>query len=207
MENCLVLKLKGASTNAELPVYTNIVEKDWLKTTVNNQYINLSSVAGGTRYNRFIIEIKYKAAATITAECLFDTKNSYLNAIQRSTGVLDVKASVSTTVNVASSLNTIHTVKVDYKNNKITFDGVEQSFTADLSTSNLTNLYIFANRSFSSNAGMLQIGYVKIINPVDENVYFNGVPALVDGIPCLYDKLSGTVYTDSAGGDLDAFDD
>lgn len=209
MENCLVIKLKGESNNPELPVYANIVEKDWLKTKVNNQYLDLSSVAGSTRYNRLVIEVNFKAVTSEYSfgENLFDTKNSYLNVIQRDTGVLNVKASSDAIVTISSSLNTTHTVKVNYNTNKIVFDGVEQSFTADVSTSNLTNLWIFANRYLTSKAGILHIGYVKLYHYNTGNIIFNGVPAVVDGVACLYDKVSGTVYTDGAGGDLDAFDD
>ena len=170
MENCMLIKLKGASTNEDLPVFETIIEKEWIKTTADNQYMKIPNVSGVV-LNNMVFDLKFKANSEQMGDgyhCIYrDSKNWHrLNVKKTGENTGEFQYSVfgnnGVTGTIPCSLDEEHVVNFNPKSKTLTFDGTEYQIVTDATSSSTnTNCYLLADgtgTTTSSKAGAVSIG-------------------------------------------------
>ena len=210
----MLIKLKGSSTNENLPEFVNIVDKEWIKTTVDGQYLDLSYYTRLNRSNSFGIEIKFKGDESTNIERkIFLTSSNYINATWGTDGnlVVGVASNGQSPINQPKSFQCStdeeHVVRVNVLNETITFDDETVSITKTGVSSSAPNLtYAGGSSGSTSKAGALSIGYIKVFdNSGTLKNHFQ--PKIINGVHCLKDTETGDILLDATGGDLLAYND
>lgn len=212
MGNCMLIKLKGSSTNENLPEFVNIVDKEWIKTTVDGQYLDLSYFTRLNRYNSFGIEIKFRGDESTNIERkIFLTSSSYIYASWGTDGNLTVGVAANGQINQPKlfpcSTGDEHVVRVDVRNETIAFDNETVSITkTGVSSSAPSFTYVGGSTGSTSKAGALSIAYIKVFdNSGTLKNHFQ--PKIINGVHCLKDTETGDMLLDATGGDLLAYND
>lgn len=202
-----VKKLRGVSSNQNLPIYENVVLKNWIKKTVEGQYIDLSSRVPGIKMNDYEVSVDFM----IPSDSLYlDSGNITLAAtravqatIRVNNNIVQVRsATASETFSQEVSLDALHTIVLNTNTTKITLDGVEYSSTIIPSTSNVTEYWLLEQSIIGCG---VYLGEVKFKKATSDNYEFILVPAIVNGISCYKNTLVNNDYIYANTGELIAF--
>lgn len=198
--DCIVRKLKASVNNANLPVFKNVVLKNYITTTEDDQYIYLDEV----RYplNNVRVEVLFEATVN-NIKILNVVSTSPNNIIRRVNGYVRALNQQEGTV-YAIPNNT--EVRAGYfSNDGSFFVGSDTGVCGNPITSSVSaaQCYVFAtyNTHTGSKAGTIKIKEIKITNVVSGDVY-KFVPAEINGVAVLYDADRGVYYGEANGGTL-----
>lgn len=220
MENCMLVKLKGASINADLPVFETVLEKEWIKTTEDNQYANTSIVS--FPFKSIVFDVTFKANSAQMGEgyhCIVGTGSDFYTfeitkGENEGEGVLRYSlfsGSANVTNTIPCSLDEEHTLAFNPVAQTLTLDGniIESAVTT--SNGNRTNVYLFGGGSTpSSKASAISIGRFiqrQYTSSSGFAIREDLTPCIVNGTACMYNKEKGVAYTEANGGELLAYDD
>lgn len=201
------MKLRGASSNQNLPLYENVVLKNWIRKTIAEQNVDLSSKMSDMTLDNYEVSIDFM----IPSDSLYlDSGMIMLGLARAYSGLIsvdnnEVKVAFTSTNVVFSqevSLDTLHTITVNTNTNKITLDGVEHSFTYTHSTSPIKEYSLFHKPIRGCG---VYLGEVKFKRGTSDNYEFILVPATVNGISCYKNTLANSDYVYANTGELTAF--
>lgn len=202
-----VKKLRGASSNQNLPLYENVVLKNWIRKTIAEQNVDLSSKMSDMTLDNYEVSIDFM----IPSDSLYLDSGMIILGLARAYQSLiyvdnnEVKVAFTSTNVVFSqevSLDTLHTITVNTNTNKITLDGVEHSFTYTHSTSPIREYSLFHKPIRCCG---VYLGEVKFKRGTSDNYEFILVPAIVNGISCYKNTLANSDYVYANTGELTAF--
>lgn len=194
---CVVRKLKAGINNANLPVYENIVFKNYITTTADGQYIALSDIPHQLNKNK--MECVFESPVNnVSVPVLGSSPDQYLSRVNGYVRAINQGQGALTTI--AANVE-VHAG----------FDTSDGSFFINNDTGTCTNpststvvarqMLVFATvNRYASKAGALKIKSVKITNY--NNDVYNLVPAEINGVAVLYDVDRGTTYGEVNGGTL-----
>ena len=192
--------MKATIDNANLPVFENVVLKNYITTTEDNQYIYLDEVR--YPFNNVRVEVLFEATVN-NINFLDVVSTSPNNIIRRVNGYVRAVNQQEGTV-YAIPNNT--EVRAGYFSNDGSFfvgSNTGVCGNPSTSTSVVAQCYVFAtyNTRTGSKAGTIKIKEIKITNVVSEDVY-KFVPAEINGVAVLYDADRGVYYGEANGGAL-----
>lgn len=202
--DCIVRKLKASVNNANLPVFENVILKNYLTTTEDGQYIRFpfGSYTLNTKMD-VVFEVVsttpgYSMICSSMANCYIQQRLSYVQ-IYNATKVDDFSLTA----------NTEHRAGFDTSNGSAYYDDTTGTGTP-YSGANavLKTLSIFGRANSYGDysvAGNIKIKSVKITThqtASDTGVEYNLVPAEINGVAGLYDAVRGDFYTEANGGTL-----
>jgi hypothetical protein len=177
-----------------------IVYKDyWVRG--QGQFIKLSGLGSrvmGLAFNNYKGDSEiYIDTTTSDASCVFISGRSS-NLYHLSTGTLLRFANAGNGAEVTISGASDHHINFNNKTGSVTLDSTTQSFTAP-GTSTLNYMWLFANGSNDGNAaasawspGRLKFKRFRLYNATSDVLLCDLRPAVVDGVPCIYDSVSDT---------------
>lgn len=196
---CIVRKLKATIDNDTLPVFKNVVLKNYITTTQDGQYIPFPDIF--SKMNQTKMEAVVEATVDTTSGILpvfgsgannyMERSNGYFRAHNQDNGEL-VSVPKNTEVSVG-----YNSADMSY------FIGETTGFCTTQTTSE--NIYdrmmaFGTYNRLSSKAGAIKIKQVKITTHLNE-VYIL-VPAEINGVAVLYDADRGVYYGEANGGTL-----
>lgn len=195
---CIVRKLKATIDNANLPVFENVVLKNYITTTVDGQYITMPDI--GYSLNNAKMEGIFEATVNnvnipvfgLNPNLYIQRNNGYVRAVNTSEGSLS-----SIAVNTECHAG---------------FDTSDGSFFINATTGTCSNPSTSSTRAYfamvfatynryGSKAGAIKIKQIKITDTTNNRVY-TLVPAEVNGVACLYDADRGVAYGEANNGTL-----
>lgn len=197
---CIVRKLKATIDNANLPVFENVVFKNYITTTEDDQYIYLDEVR--YPFNNVRVEVLFEATVN-NISFLNVVSTSPSNIIRRVNGYVRALNQQEGTV-YAIPNNT--EVRAGYFSNDGSFFVGSNTGVCGKPTTLTTvvaQCYVFAtyNTRTGSKAGTIKIKEIKITDVVSGDVY-KFVPAEINGVAVLYDADRGVYYGEANGGAL-----
>jgi hypothetical protein len=203
-----VKKLRGVSSNQNLPIYENVVLKNWIKKTAEQQIVDLSSKIGSLKLDNYEVSVDFM----IPSDSLYLDSGRILLASTRAeqsrifidNNKVIVVFNDSQVFNQEVSLDILHTIILNVKTNKITLDGVESSVTYTHSTSVIKTYWLFDS---SIKGCGVYIGEVKFRQSTDaEGIYrLILVPSIVNGTSCYKNTIKDSNYIYANTGELVAF--
>lgn len=225
MGNCLVEKLKVTVNNPDLPVFQSVVLKDYATTSVDNQYVDLSSIISLFKHNEFrylAFDAEFVIVDKTATMAAFNTRNHVIGSALLSENVKVGEVAIvsrNTVQTVSASNNTLYAVTYRPERTgsvyiaKTSINDVEYTSTDYLmggqpfQNYSIDHICAFGYSTnsefttFTSKAGALKLKSIKIYdyNDVSYSKIAEIVPAIVNGIPCLYDTMSEQMYTPNTG--------
>lgn len=165
------------------------------------QFIKLSCLGSrvmGLAFNNYKGDSEiYIDTTTTDASCVFISGRSS-NLYHLSTGTLLRFANAGNGAEVTISGASDHNINFNNKTGSVTIDSTTQSFTAP-GTSTLNYMWLFANGSNDTNAtasgysaGRHKFKRLRLYNATTDALLCDLRPAVVDGVPCIYDAVSDT---------------
>lgn len=136
-----IMKLRGVSSNQNLPVFENVMIKNWIKTTENDQTINLSSRVGNLKLNNYEVSFDFFIPSDSpyinNAKTLAATRagQSVVYLTGQRLSVNCQTAEVFAQENI--SLDVSHSFSLNLSTNKVILDGNEYTFEHTHSTSDI----------------------------------------------------------------------
>lgn len=195
---CIVRKLKATIDNANLPVFENVVLKNYLTTTQDGQYIEFSDIAH--RLNNTKMEARFEVTTTDKKFAVFGSSDNQY--IQRNNGYIRAVNEQEGALSAIAANTEIHagfdTSDGSFFINETT--GVCAGPSQSTMVGHQCMVFQTFNRGSWNLAGTTKIKMVKITNHLNE--VYTLVPAEVNGVAGLYDTDRGTFYTEANGGTL-----
>lgn len=209
MNNCIVTKLNVAFSDNNLPVFVHRTFKDYLYTTVDGQYIDVSSLIGSI----WMDNIKYDIVFKIRED---SNNNTYLFGIRSlniqvgSTPTKKVSVRVGSTTVTSTNPKAAETdilVSINTKAGSVVID--EETLSASTtsgSTINLASIFTYYGSStpVSQSANKLALKSIKFTNATTDEVIAELYPCVGANGPCLFDVVSNTEFYEAGGGTLGA---
>lgn len=200
---CTINKLAAVVSDNSLPVLSGLVIlKNYIKTTADGQYIDLSSIFGQIAYNNMAVDatVQHQGLSGVTTTLLQSTSGYsfiYITTMKRiSTHIGSATANL---VTVTENTD----VQVGFNGpNKSAYVGETTATTETAVSSSTPNaVYLFKNiDGTNSTAGAVKMKEMKVY---DTGVLVADlVPATYDGVACLYDKVNEVPYYEANGGTL-----
>ena len=197
---CIVRKLKAEINNANLPVFEEVVLKNYITTTEDGQSIEIPIYH---RLDAAKIEATFELTAltsgtavnivSISESQIVNAKSSYVRAVNVSDGTL-----------FSVTANTEITASIDGSDGSYIINGTSGNCAIPYSGESTREIFsVFKTRldSYSVQpAGYVKIKQVKITDG-NNNVY-TFKPAEVNGVAVLYDADNGNYYGEVNGGTL-----
>lgn len=200
-----VKKLRGTSSNQNLPIYENIVPKEWIKSITSPCRLQFN-LASSIRYNNF--KIKAKILVPSDSPC-FSTSNRYTILSTRGAqimlllreGTLLVQISgVESIVEAQILPDTEYNVIVDSSSNTISINDTISTFQNTWSTAAVETTNMFG----SSPVNTVFYGNIEFGKGGEAAASYSFDPIKFNGVSCLKDSVNNTYkYADS--GELLAF--
>lgn len=195
---CVVRKLKATIDNASLPEFQNVVLKNYITTTEDGQYIELSDIY--YTLNNVKMEGVFECTVGNITKPIFGTETNCL--IMRRNQYVRAKNTTEGNVVVLNNNTECHAG----------YDSSDTSFFIDETTGNCSSPVQYSQRAnfakvfaapaeLNSVSGAFKIKQIKITDTAYNRVY-TLVPAEVNGVACLYDVDRGTIYGEANGGTL-----
>lgn len=210
MENCLVLKLKGASTNTNLPIYQNVVSKDLMTVLTDIPSVTFAvefNIDSSIKYNNFKSTLKFKVPTnspclTSENECkIFTTRGGHASVLITN-GTLNIKITGTGTVYTTSVVaNTEYTIILNSYNNTVSVNGTTTSFEKSWATTGLQICLVFGEYVESNS---VFVSSIELCAGNADTVVHDFTPAIVNDVSCFKDSINNT-YTYSSYGELLAF--
>ena len=201
--DCIVRKLKASVNNANLPVFENVILKNYLTTSENGQYIRFPFYSW-TKNTKMEVVFEVVSKTPGYSMICSTTSNTY---IQQRLGYVQIY-NASKVDDYSLTTDTEHRAGIDTSDGSAYYDDSTGTGTPFATEALWNNLSIFGRANDYgeySTAGNIKIKSVKITThqtASDEGVVYNLVPALVNGVAGLYDTDRGTFYTEANGGTL-----
>ena len=199
--DCIVRKLKASVNNANLPVFENVVIKNYITTTQNGQYIDLSDIFSNTK--KVKMEVKYIKTSTSN---FFTVLYGGVSYILHNKGYTRVYNPNEGTLVSTPADSEIH-AGCDASDGSWFVGETTGSVTPP--TSDYSGVfYVFARPLHldESVAGEVRIKWIKLTtyatSSSDTPVEYILVPATVNGVACLFDQNRGTTYFEKNNGAL-----
>lgn len=209
----------GKSTTKTVTVKGAVSVGTYLKTTADGQYISLNDYVteDGTTFGSIKIKVVFKindVAGTNEQVWAVSTRNylqgAYFAANSVGTPYVTAKSSDGMSQTVPLTTDTDITVEVDNtgSNYKTILNGTESEYNGQsLPTSTVQSLAVFCGLSAGgvntahSKSGLLAIKTLQVWSTKggSEHLLFDGVPAVVDSRPCLYDRVKKTAKYANSG--------
>lgn len=205
MKKCLITKLQESVIDSTLPVFQNVIFKNYLSRTVGTQKIDISSLANhlgfsDTKIDAVIKIVKFPQSTN--SENLFASRGE-ISLICVRNSVLRIKAS-STEGNTWNYSLTDSDLNTDIGVG-LTFDSDRYPSMYVGSETHVTNVqgatgtnqegptYLLNSYSTADNVvGCILIKSIKIKKISTDELLLDGVPALVNDVPCLYNLVNNT---------------
>lgn len=203
--DCIVRKLKATVNNDNLPVFKNVVLKNYITTSQNGQYIPFPDIFSHTRNTQ--IKVKYETVNLTGAVKVFGfLTNTYIYQNQQYCRVFidsgGQYATVSANIEITVLMNTKDGA---YSVNGTAYDDLAQETENAL----FARMMAFAsyNAVGTSVAGKIKIKEIEITthttaDDTGAGEVYTLVPAEVNGVACLIDSVRGTVYGEANNGTL-----
>lgn len=197
---CLVRKLQATINNANLPVFVDVVLKNYITTSANDQYIRFEDIwtyGGNTQ-----MEVTYETVNLTENTCVFSILGTGY-VMQNNQYCLPYNSNKGGYNEVTA--NTEIVAGIDTSNGGWYCGETTGTCTTPVSDTNLRNTIAIFGRGSTytgSLAGRFKIKKVKITThqtSSDTGVLVTLVPALVDGVACLYDENRGVCYYANTG--------
>lgn len=213
----------GKSATKTVTVTGSVTVGTYLKTTADGQYIPLNSYMeeNGTKFGNIKIKAVFKINSGLGGMQLiwvFSTRNAtqgaYFSASEsdpEAPANVYVRSSSGMQQSGSSNLNTDITVIVDNtgENYKTSFNGTESVYEGtSLPNSSVQAFFVFASANLDntpdtskSKAGCVSIKSLQIWSTMSgsETLIFDGIPAVVELRPCLYDNVKKTAHYANTG--------
>jgi hypothetical protein len=169
-----------------------VVYKNYVTTTENGQYIQISDILNNLPFNSIKVETQFMTTTSVWSAAILATRGNR-GVINLASGKLQVRSCGGDYNQVTPSKNTLYTVGFNLADGTSYIDENTYANTGTPSSSDIEFIKIFSNsEGGDSYAGRIKVGYVKIYN---NNVLLCDLrPALVGTIPCLYDTINSVVY-------------
>lgn len=195
---CVVNKLQEAVNDSTLPVLSSvIVRKNYVKTTTDGQYVDLSALFAAIPYDKMKVVATLLYSQSVIAR-VFDTSYGY--AFITSSTSNRASAHIG---NATANLVTIANPSADYSAG---FDGVQKEAFVDGTTNTGTSVtsstpylaFLFsATDNTASVAGVVKLKKMEVYN--NGTLVAELVAATCDGVPCVYDTIGERVYYANSG--------
>lgn len=195
---CVVRKLKATINNADLPVFKDVVLKNYITTTQDGQYIPFTGIF--SQMNKTKMEAIFEATVDNVsgipvfgngANNYIERTNGYVRAYNQNDGSL-----------VAVSKDTEITAGYDSSDMSYFIGADTGTCTTPTASANVYDrMMAFGTYNrLQSKAGTIKIKQVKITTHLNE--VYTLVPAEVNGVAVLYDADRGVYYGEANGGTL-----
>ena len=197
---CIVRRLSEPVTNEVLPVLKDIQIKEYAMANEPKQYINIVEALQGQGYNA--IKISMVAISSVNnLNPYMWAPNSYVSCDQTSSnGVITLRgtyASKQTKVKIQS--NTEQHITLDGYNKKIIINDIEET-RDNISASSPASFCVLGYPSSAlSSINMIKLKKIEIFVGSTDELLASLVPAIYEGIPCLYDTINSKAYYANSG--------
>jgi hypothetical protein len=199
----LTATYKGMSVTKSLSVASTIVFKNYI-TTSGTDGINICQLQKLSTYklNNLSVECVVKHIALDSSEnhILFSAPTGYTRAILHSDGNVKANIALTTVLEQAASAGSEYTIIINTKTGIASINGVTSSDAVESSSSSRSAFIILAGSGTNdvpsySLREFAKMKSFKWTNPTTNEVLCDLVPALNNGEPCMYDKISNTILT------------
>lgn len=178
-----------------------VVYKNSITTSDAGQYIQITDILGSMPFNRIKVEAIFIPKSTWSLNVLATRGNQGVCNIQ--SGNLQVRSCGGTYNQVTPSKDTEYSVGFNLSDGTSHIDSQTFGSSGTPSTSTIDYINIFGTGDGGAvKAGESIIKSVQIYDTADNSLLFDLVPALVDDVPCLYDKVNKKVHYEVSGGTL-----
>ncbi len=204
---CVINKLSAVINDNTLPVFSgSIVRKNYITTTQDGQYIDVTSVFADINYDKMKVEcILQHAGGNASRATVLQTNYGYAFLYANTGTRLQSKLGSTLQDNVTVSANTDVNIGFDGIANKAWVGTTETIGETAPTSSSSGKTYLFSNVSGTDSlAGIVKIKELKVYN--DGVLSADLVPVIYDEVACLYDTISQTFYYEAGDGTLSAFD-
>lgn len=196
--DCIVRKLKASVNNPALPVFENVILKNYITTTQDDQYIRIDNlISSDTQDTKVEVYFEATSAGSETSVIVaFGGCYAYKNQ-----GYTKVYASGGGS-NVALSANTEVHAGWDSHDGSWFVDSDTGSVTPPGTSYTANTLSVFGRPSSytGSKAGLIKIKSIKLTD--SNGGVYNFVPALVNNVAVLLEPDRGVYYGEYNGGTL-----
>lgn len=195
--DCIVRKLKASVNNDDLPVFTNIVLKNYIATTQDGQYVRIT----GHNFvsNKIKIEVVYQSTVVSAIETTVAgaAGNNYIQQKNQYCRLYNQAVSELITV----SANTDISVMMNTSTGAYSINGTTGTCTSLVGSYTAYGFVFGAYNRYDSKAGVIRIKSIKFTD-LETNDVFDLVPAEVDGVAVLIDQTRGVSYGEYNSGTL-----
>lgn len=194
--DCIVRKLKASVNNPDLPVFENVVLKNWLTTTQDDQVIRIPGIESDTQDTQ--IEVWYIPTSTSNTTVVVSMAGCY---VFKNQGYCKVYAYTQGDNVEAPADAEVH-AGFDSSNGSWFVGETTGTATRPASSYTAKNFAVFGKSSDynGSKAGLVKIKKIKVTTS-NNDVYIL-VPALVNNVACLLDEERGNTYFEYNNGTL-----
>lgn len=197
---CIVRRLSEPVTNEALPVLKDIQIKEYAMANEPKQYIDIVEALQGQGYNAIKISMVAISSAYNLNTYIW-ASNSYVSCDQTSSGgVITLRGTYAgAQTRVTIQANTEQHITLDGYNKKIVINDTEE-IRDNISASSPALLYVLGYPSMTlSSINKIKLKKIEIFVGSTDELLASLVPAIYEGIPCLYDTINSKAYYANSG--------
>lgn len=197
---CIVRRLSEPVNNEALPVLRDIQIKKYAMANEPKQYVEIVEALQGHGYNALKINI-VAVSSTDNLNSYMWAANSYVSIDQTSSGGVITLRAVYAGVSTAQTIqaNTEQHITLDGYNKKIVINGAEDT-RGNISSSTPASVCVLGVPTTSlSIVNKIKLKKVEVLLGGTDEVIASIVPAIYNGVPCLYDVVNLKAYYANSG--------
>lgn len=197
---CIVRKLSEPVNNEALPVLKDIQIKEYAMANEPKQYIEITEALQRQGYNAIKINMVAVSSGNNLNTYMW-TSNSYVSCDQVvSDGVISIRGTYAgAQTRVTTQANTEQHITLDGYNKKIIINGTEE-IRDNISASSPALFCVLGYPSVTlSSINMIKLKKIEIFIGSTDELLASLVPAIYNGIPCLYDTINSKAYYANSG--------